>query len=91
MTTLSSFKDKDNHKISDGFKIHLDQTSDCGISCPLLECLEKSPYTYNRRNGVTTVVPSFLNGSSSFLLVTRKITKAWTSLNFGKIPSQTTE
>ena len=27
-----------------------------------------------------------LNGSSSFLLVTRTIIKAWTSLNFDKIP-----
>ena len=36
-----------------------------------LERLEKSPLTYNGRNVVTTLVPSFLNGSSSFLQITR--------------------
>ena len=40
---------------------------------------------------MTTIVTSFLDGSSSFLQVTRTIIKAWTSLNFGKIPSPTTE
>ena len=40
---------------------------------------------------MTTLVPSFLNGSSSFLLVTRPSIKAWMSLNFGKIPSLTSE
>ena len=35
-----------------------------------LKRLEISPYTYNGRNVVTTLVPSFLNGSSSFLKVT---------------------
>ena len=29
-----------------------------------LERLQKSPYTYNGRNVVTTLVPSFLDGSS---------------------------
>ena len=28
-----------------------------------LECLEKSPLAYNGRNVVTTLVPSFLDGS----------------------------
>ena len=37
------------------------------------------------------LVPSFMDGSSSFLQVTRTTIKAWTSLNFGKISSQTTE
>ena len=40
---------------------------------------------------MTTLVPSVLDGSSSFLQVTRTIIKAWTSLNLGKIPSPTTE
>ena len=40
---------------------------------------------------MTTLVPSFFDGSSSFLQVKRTIIKAWTSLNFGKIPSRTTE
>ena len=53
-----------------------------------LERLDKSPLTYNWRNVVTTLVPSFSNGSSSFLQVTRSALK---SLNFGQIPSLTFE
>ena len=40
---------------------------------------------------MTTVVPSFLDGSSSFLQITRPTIKAWMGLNFGKIPSLTSE
>ena len=54
-----------------------------------LERLEKSLYTYNGRNVVTTLVPSFSNGSFPFLQVTRSTVKAWMGLNFGKIPSLT--
>ena len=39
---------------------------------------------------MTTLVPSFLDGSS-FLQVTRPTIKAWMGLNFGKIPSLTSE
>ena len=56
-----------------------------------LECLEISPYTYNGRNVVTTLAPSFLNGSSSFLQVTRSTIKARMNLNFDKIPSTISE
>ena len=35
---------------------------------------------------MNTPVPSFLDGSSSFLQVKRTIIKDWTSLSFGKIP-----
>ena len=52
----------------------------------VLERLERSPYTYNGRNVVTTQVLSILNGSSSFLQTIRSTNKAWMSLNFGKIP-----
>ena len=52
---------------------------------------EKSTSTYNGRNVVTTLVPSFSNGSSSFLQVTRSAMKAWMGSNFGKIPSLTSE
>ena len=52
-----------------------------------LERLQKSPLTYNGRNVVTTLVPSFLNGSSSFLQIRRPTIKARMSLNFCKIPS----
>ena len=40
---------------------------------------------------MTTLVPSFSNGSSSFLQVTRSFIKAWMGLNFGKIPSLISE
>ena len=56
-----------------------------------LERLKKSQYTYNGRNVVTTLIPSFSNGSSSFLQVTRSAIKAWMVLNFSKIPSLTSE
>ena len=56
-----------------------------------LERLEKSPYTYNERKVVTTLVPSFSNGSSSFLQATRSTIKAGMGSNFGKIPSLTSE
>ena len=40
---------------------------------------------------MTTLVPSFSNGFSSFLQVTRSALKAWMVLNLGKIPSLTSE
>ena len=40
---------------------------------------------------MTTLVPSFLNGFSSSLQITRPIIKARMSFNFGKIPSLTSE
>ena len=40
---------------------------------------------------MTSLGPSFLDGSSSFLQITRPAIKAWMSLNFGKIPSLTFE
>ena len=40
---------------------------------------------------MTTPVPSFLDGSSSFLQVTRPAIKTWMSLNFVKIPLLTSE
>ena len=52
-----------------------------------LERLEKSPLTINGGNVVTTLVPLFSNGSSSFLQVTRSAIKGWMGLNFDKIPS----
>ena len=38
-----------------------------------------------------TLVPSFLDGSSSFLQITRQTIKAWMSLNFGKLSSLSSE
>ena len=40
---------------------------------------------------MTTLVPSFFNGSSSFLQIRRSIIIAWMGLNFGKIPSLASE
>ena len=40
---------------------------------------------------MTTLVPSFLDGSSSFMQITRPTIKAWMGLNFSKIPSLTSE
>ena len=40
---------------------------------------------------MTTLVLLIFNGSSSFLQVTRSAMKAWMGLNFGKIPSLTSE
>ena len=40
---------------------------------------------------MTTLVPTFSNGSSSLLQVTRSAITAWMGLNFGKIPSMTSE
>ena len=40
---------------------------------------------------MTTQVQSFLDGSPSFLKVTSPTIIAWMSLNFGKIPSLTSE
>ena len=40
---------------------------------------------------MTTLVPSFLDGSSSFLQVTRPTITAGMSLNIGTIPSLTSE
>ena len=45
-----------------------------------LECLEKTSY-----NLVSTLVPSFLIGSSSYLQVTRTSTISPTSSNFSQI------
>ena len=40
---------------------------------------------------MTSLVPSFLDGSSSFLPITRPTIKAWMSINLGNIPSLTSE
>ena len=45
----------------------------------------------NGENLVSTLAPSFLIGSSSFLQVTRSTIKAWMILNFGRIPPLSSE
>ena len=56
-----------------------------------LEHLKKIPLTYNGENRVSTLVPSFLIGSSPFLQVTRTTIKAWMSSNLDRIPPLTSE
>ena len=53
---------KDNHKSCMGSKFGRIQPGTYELAA--LERLEKSPLTYNGRNVVTTLVPSFFNGSS---------------------------
>ena len=48
-----------------------------------LDRLKKSPYTYNGENGVNTLAPSFLIGSSSFLQVIRTTIRVQMSIKFG--------
>ena len=48
-----------------------------------LERLKKSPHTYNGSNVVSTLVLTFLDGSSSFLQVSITTIKALISLNCG--------
>ena len=76
---------KYTHKISDGLKFS--QIRPWTVELATLEHLEKFPKTDNGRNVVTTLAPSFLNGSSSFLQIRRTTIKAWMSLIFVKIPS----
>ena len=40
---------------------------------------------------MTTLMPSFLDGSSSISQITSPTIKAWTTLNFSKIPSPASE
>ena len=56
-----------------------------------LELLKKSPYFYHGRNVVTTLAPSFLIGTSSFLQVTRTAIKSRMSSKLSQIQPLTAE
>ena len=56
-----------------------------------LERLKKFPWTYHGENLVSTLAPSYLIGSSSFLQVMRTTIKAWLSSNLGRISLLTLE
>ena len=75
---------KDSHKGLDEFEFQLESTKDCGVTCPWAS--EK--YMYNL---VSTLVPSFLIGSSSYWQVTRTTVISQTSLNYGQIRPRTAE
>ena len=60
---------EDSHEISNGFEIRLDLTMACGLAA--YERLETMPIDILGENVVTTLVPSFLKGSSLSLQVMR--------------------
>ena len=65
---------KNNQKISDGFKICQIRPPAAELAAP--ERLEKYPYNFDCRNIVTILVPSFLNESSELLQLIRTTIKA---------------
>ena len=72
------------HESLNEYEFRQDSTTDYGVSCPWAP--EKSMY-----NVVNTLAPSFLNGCSSFLQVTRTAIKFRTSSKFGQIGLRTAE
>ena len=79
---------EDMHNILDEFEFRPDRTTDYG-ELAALERRKKFPY--NGKNEVITFSRLFLIGSFSYLQVMRTYIKAYTSLNFGQIPSLITE
>ena len=61
------------------------------VELATLERLKKFPLTYTGESLVSSLEPSFLIGSFSFLQVRRTTIKAWMSLNLDRIPSLTSE
>ena len=80
---------EDNHNISSSkFDTIRPRTAELAA----LERLKKKSHRLIKgENLVSTLEPSFLIGSFSFLQVTRTTIKAWMSLNFGRIPPLTWE
>ena len=74
---------KDMHKRLDEFKFRPDTTTNSRVICPCAS--EKLMYN------VSTLSPSFLIRSSSFLQVTRTTITSWTTLKFGQIGPRTAE
>ena len=72
------------HESLDEFKFWPDTDTNTRVICPCAS--EKLPY-----NVVTTLAPSFLIGSSSYLQVTRTSITSRTSLKFGQIGPRTAE
>ena len=69
------------HESLDEFKFRPDTDTNTRVICPCAS--EKLLY-----NVVSTLAPSFLIGSSSFLQVSRTCVKAWMSSNFGKFATE---
>ena len=72
------------HKNLDEFKFRPDTYTNTRVICPCAS--EKFLY-----NVVTTVAPSFLIGSSSYLQITRPSITSRTSSKFGQIGPRTAE
>ena len=72
------------HESLDEFKFRSDTTTDTKVICPCAS--EKLLY-----NVVSTLAPSFLIGSSSYLQVTRTSITSRTSSKFGMIGPRTAE
>ena len=72
------------HQSLDEFKFRPCTDTNTRVICPCAP--EKLLY-----NVVTTVAPSILIGSSSYLQVTRTSITSWTSSKFGKIGLRTAE
>ena len=72
------------HENLDEFKFRPDTNTNTRVICPC--AFEKLLY-----NVVTTLVPSFLIGSSSYLQVTRTSITSQMSLKFGQIRPRTAE
>ena len=75
---------KTNHKSWDEFEFRQDSITDFGVSCPWA-----SEKIIN--NVVTTLAPSFLIGSSSFLQATRTSIKSQMGSKYGQIGLWTME
>ena len=69
---------ENNYKSLDEFEFGQNSAADFGVSCPYAS--EKTSY-----NLVSTLAPSFLIGSSSYLQVTRTAIISLTSSNFSQI------
>ena len=72
------------HESLDEFKFWPDRDTNTRVICPCAS--EKLLY-----NVVSTLAPSFLIGSSSYLQVTRTSITSQTSLKFGQIRPRTAE
>ena len=72
---------KNNHKSLDGFEFRQDSITDFRVSCPLAP--EKLI-----NNVVTTLAPSFLIGSSSYLQATSKPIISWMGFEIQQDPTR---
>ena len=80
---------KDSHEIwmSSNFGKIRPWTADLAA----LECLKKSPFTYNGKAVVNAPAPSFLMGSSSFLHATRTAIRSRMNSKFSEFRPWTAE